>query len=419
MNETIITSNITSNITSKKAIFQSSLLVLGNVLGVGVLALPISAGLGGFFPALIGIFTIWLMMLFSAFLITYRIDGSKKNFDLPSFYQAELGNSGKWIAIICNLIILYGVLVAYLSGMATMLANLFPSLANHQHLIIVLYGLILMGLILFGLGALHKGMSFVMIILWTCFIIMLVTSAEKFHPKLLTFTDWKYLPICLPIAVSAFHFHNIIPTVCSSLKFDKPATYKAIFIGVFLGLIINLLWIIVVLGSLPENHAGTHSIIYAQIHNLTANVPLSQVLHNQFFTISALIFAVFAVTSSFMTNGAGLFGFIKDLCFNYAKTDNKLLVGTLSFLPPMVVTLIYPNLFLKALAIVGGVGETILFAILPGLIMVKISRSKTIQNHLTLKIIGYMMTFIGIGVMCFVLGQKFGFFTLNPPPLQM
>ncbi|MCP3943267.1 MAG: tryptophan/tyrosine permease [Desulfobacteraceae bacterium] len=405
-------------IPSKMAIFLASLLVLGNVLGVGVLALPISAGLGGFFPALIGIFAMWLLMLFSAFLIAYRIDGSKKNFDLPSFYQAELGNSGKWIAIICNLIILYGVLVAYLSGMATMLANLFPSLVNYLHLIIIIYCSILVALIVFGLKVLHKGMSFVMIILWICFIIMLITSAEKFHPKLLTFTDWKYLPVCLPIAISTFHFHNIIPTVCSSLNFDKPATYKAIFIGVFLGLIINLLWVIVVLGSLPENHAGTHSIIYAQIHNLTANVPLSKVLHNQYFTISALIFAVFAVTSSFMTNGAGLLGFIKDLCFKYAKTDNKLLVGTLSFLPPLAVTLIYPNLFLKALAIVGGVGETILFAILPGLIMVKISHSKTTSNHLILKIIGYIMTFIGIGVMCFVLGQKFGFFILNPPLLQ-
>ncbi|MCP3942877.1 MAG: hypothetical protein GY710_15510 [Desulfobacteraceae bacterium] len=322
-------------IPSKMAIFLASLLVLGNVLGVGVLALPISAGLGGFFPALIGIFTMWLLILFSALLIAYRIDGSKKNFDLPSFYQAELGNSGQWIAIICNLVILYGVLVGYLSGMAIMLANLFPSLANYQHLIIIIYCSILVALIVFGLKVLHKGMSVIMIILWTCFIAMLITSAEKFHPKLLTFTDWKYLPVCLPIAVFAFSFHNIIPTVCSSLNFDKPATYKAIFIGAFLGLTINLLWILVVLGSLPENHAQTHSIIYAQIHNLTANVPLSQVLHNQYFTISALIFAVFAVTSSFITNGAGLFGFIKDLCFNYAKTDNKLLVGTLSFLPPL------------------------------------------------------------------------------------
>ena len=60
--------------TTNKNIFMSSLLVLGNVLGVGVLALPIASGLGGFVPAVIGIFVVWLIMLFSAWLIVYRME---------------------------------------------------------------------------------------------------------------------------------------------------------------------------------------------------------------------------------------------------------------------------------------------------------------------------------------------------------
>nr|WP_108649522.1 aromatic amino acid transport family protein [Dongshaea marina] len=315
-------------------IFTTSLLVFGNVLGVGVLALPITSGLGGFVPALLGIVGIWCVMLIAAWIIAARIDPKKKNFDLPSFYHQELGTAGKWIAIICNLIILYGVLVAYLSGISSMLTDLFSSLEGHTTLITFIYFCITTALIIFGLKALKSGMVFLIAAIWICFFLMVITGFSHFELSRLSFTDWKYIPIVLPIAVSAFHFHNIIPTVSKSLDHDQKATRKAIFLGVFMGLIINLIWVVIVLGTLPENGAGAQSIVYANWHGLTANVPMSQILNNDVFLYSGLLFGVLAVTSSFMTNGAGLFGFIQDLTTTYLKTENKLLVGALAFLPP-------------------------------------------------------------------------------------
>ncbi len=415
---------INKNTPKNSAIFISSLLVLGNVLGVGVLALPISAGLGGFIPALFGIVIVWCMMLFAAWLIAYRIDENKKNFDIPSFFKDELGTTAKWIAIACNLLILYGVLVAYLSGISTMMAALYSDLAHYRFIITIVYFCIVVSLIVFGLGIMRKGMSLIMIVLWICFFAMCFTGLGDWHSKLLTYTDWKYLPICLPIAVSAFHFHNIIPTVSKSLDYNKPATYKAIFIGVFLGLIINLAWVLVVLGTLKENHAGVTSVIYAQVHNLTANVPMTEILHNKTFEFSALIFALLSVTCSFMANGAGLFGFITDLCTDYLKTDNKLLISILAFAPPIIIALIYPEIFLVALSLVGGVGEDVLFALLPGVIIVKIAHS-FIKNKEKLAlskwmiIVGWIMIILSTFVLIFVLGQKFGLINMQPPNLKM
>jgi tyrosine-specific transport protein len=412
------------NSPAASTIFVSSLLVLGNVLGVGVLALPISAGLGGFIPALFGIVLVWCMMLFAAWLIAYRIDENKKNFDIPSFFKDELGTTAKWIAIACNLLILYGVLVAYLSGISTMMAALYADLANYQYLITIVYFCIVVSLIVFGLGAMRKGMSVIMIVLWICFFIMCFTGMTDWHSRLLTYTDWKYLPICLPIAVSAFHFHNIIPTVSKSLNYNKPATYKAIFIGVLLGLFINLGWVFVVLGSMHENNAGVTSVIYANIHNLTANVPMTEILHNTTFEFSALIFALLSVTCSFMANGAGLFGFITDLCTDYLKTDNKLLISILAFAPPLIIALVYPEIFLVALSLVGGVGEDILFALLPGVIIVKIAHS-LIKKHEYLilsrwmVIVGWIMVVLSTFILLYVLAQKFDIINMMPPALKM
>lgn len=256
-------------------------------------------------------------------------------------------------------------------------------------------------------------MVFLVAVTWICFILMIVTGVSHFTPQNLTFMDWKYVPIVLPIAVSAFHFHNIIPTVSKSLDHNQPATRMAIFLGVFMGLIINMIWVFIVLGTLPENNGGTHSIVYANWHSLTANVPMSEILQSNIFLYSGLAFGLLAVTSSFMTNGAGLFGFIKDLTTTYLKTDSKFIVGALAFLPPLIVAILYPRLFLAALSIVGGVGEDILFAILPAIILIKLASSQ----QLMYKLVGYAMLIIGIFVLLFVLGQKFGWIHLSPPPI--
>lgn len=395
----------------KLPIISVSFLVLGNCLGVGVLALPIKSGLSGFFPALIGIIVIWSIMLISAWVIAYKINLAKSDsFDIPSFFEAELGKIGKWLAVVCNLILLYGVLIAYLSGISSMVETLFD-IPLPQSVIVFLYFIITTSLIMFGMDALRKGNCFIIAGIWISFIVLIVTGISHFDSKLLTYSDWNLLPLGLPVAVSAFHFHNIIPTVSRALKHDVSATRKAIFIGVFLGLIINLIWVLVVLGTMIEGDgASKDSIINAFWYNLPATVPMSELLHSKVFTIAGMVFALLSVTASYMANGTGLFGFMRDLTITHLKSDNKFLVGVLSFLPPLVITLIYPRIFLSALDIVGGVGESILFIILPAFILVKLSKTKS----KTLTIIGYTMIVIGFCILFFVISQKMGISNLAP-----
>lgn len=399
------------------AVIMSSFLVLGNVLGVGVLALPISSGLGGLVPSLVGICGMWLIMLFAAWIIVFRIDPSKKTFDLPSFYQRELGSVvAKWLAIVCNLIILYGVIVAYLSGISTMFEKIFPILGQYPNLTTIVYFLLAVSLVVFGLGILERGMSFLIAGVWISFFIMIGTALSGFHSDYLTFSDWSYVPICLPIAVSAFHFHNIIPTVSRSLHHHRIATCKAIFLGVFLGLIINLIWVVVVLGVLPETGPGVLNIHYANAHGEAANVPISQLLHNPWFTYSGLIFSLIAITCSFAANGAGLYGFIRDLIYTMTKKDSKILTSLIAFVPPLAVALIYPEIFIKALGVVGGVGEDILFVILPGFVLVKLAQFFT-KNKAWIQIfrvVGSIMIVVGLFILVFVIGQDLGIWQLAP-----
>lgn len=390
---------------NNKSIFMSSLLVFGNILGVGVLALPIAAGLGGFVPAILGVIGVWLVMLFSAWLIVHRID-SNQHHDVPSFYKRELGGTAKWLAILCNLIILYGVLVAYITGISTMLASLFPVIASYKYVIMVVYFCIGISLVAFGVKILKKSISFVISMICISFFIMIAASFKQFHTGYLSYSSWKYLPVCLPLAVSAFHFHNIIPTVSKSLSFDKKATCKAILLGVCMGLLINLIWVTVVLAVIPEAGSGVDTIVFANGHGVTANVPLSHLLQTKVFTIFSLIFGFFAVTSSFMTNGAGLWGYIDDLLFTYCKKNSPVLVAAISFFPVILIAIVYPSIFIKALSIVGGLGEDILFGILPAIVIFKISKNHPKYRKL-LNVIATYMLVLSVFVLGWVLKQYF------------
>jgi tyrosine-specific transport protein len=198
------------------------------------------------------------------------------------------------------------------------------------------------------------------------------------------------------------------------MKHDQKAIRKAIFLGVFMGLIINLIWVVVVLGSLPEAGAGKDTIINANTMNWPANIPMSDLLHSSLFKIAGVSFAFLAVTASYVANGTGLFGFIKDLTHSYLGISNRIVVGALAFLPPLAVTLIYPDIFLKALTFVGGVGETILFVILPGYILIRLTWKKSKG----LAAFGVFIFLIGLFITLFVLAQQFGFIDLKPKALQ-
>jgi tyrosine-specific transport protein len=364
-----------TDITTNKnlPVWSMSLLVTGNVLGVGVLALPIKTGMSGFYPTVLAVIAIWAMMCFTALIIAKRIrpgaDGLT-HFDIPSFFQVELGNAFKWIAIVANLIILYGVITAYLSMVAIMISKLIPTGLSVKEILIIYFVLMFLVMTL-GRKIVHKGNMVIMLGIWVSFAFLLFYCFKIFNPSNLSYQDWVAVPLGLPVIVSAFHFHNIVPTVCRQLQFDYQSIRKAIVRGTFIGLIINLLWVLVVLGGLHVIGHGPATIAIACAHGEPANVPLAVDLHSHLFVVFSLIFAMLAVTASYMANGTGLMNFIKDLTTSYLKKKHRLLIAVLSFAPPLIITMINPNIFLKALNIVGGVGEVILFAIFPAFVLLR------------------------------------------------
>ena len=176
------------------------------------------------------------------------------------------------------------------------------------------------------------------------------------------------MPGALPIMVTAFHFHNIIPTICRSLDSDPTAVRKAIVYGSLTGLVMNFLWVFTVLGDLPVAASGDASILFAYEHGQPATIPLSKLIGLSYFTRIGLLFALLAITTSYLANGTALMSFFSDMLRDRDGETPLLAAVLLTFIPPLAVSAAYPALFLKALDVVGGVGISLLFGVLPGLL---------------------------------------------------
>ena len=81
---------------ARQPIFTMSLLVTGNLLGAGILALPINLGPAGMIPAAVGVTLIWALMLASSLVLADQKELTRgETGGLPSFFGAKLGPVAK------------------------------------------------------------------------------------------------------------------------------------------------------------------------------------------------------------------------------------------------------------------------------------------------------------------------------------
>ena len=348
-------------------VFSIALLVSGNLIGAGILGIPISAGLDGFIPSIIAMVVYCGAMFFTAYIIGDEVCATKdETFNYPSLYQKYLKQIGKWIAIVTNMLILYGLLVAYITGGSQIVASLFHDAIPIIYIQIVFF-LIVTFFTLAGVEFVRKYNVILMILLWSAFVYLVVMGQFNLKPSRLLYTDWCFLPAALPIILTSFHFHNIIPTISRRMDWNLKNILIAMIIGMIIGFTMNALWLETGVGMLPVS-SGQNSIAHCYVNGLPITVQIFAIIKSKLFIAASLVFALLAIITSYFANGLGLLDFSLDLVYSATKKKSRILTGIITFVPPFLIATLYPAIFLKAINVVGGVGIVILFGILPCII---------------------------------------------------
>lgn len=333
-----------------------------------MLALPILAGLSGFFPSLFLFFISWIFMTFTALLLVEVNGWFKGQINIVSMAEKAIGPVGKVGSWILYLFLFYSLLVAYISGTGSIFSEFLTEVLGQKisnaH-ISIFFTLLLGSVVYFGTRPVDVFNRFLMAGLVICYFGMILSGIEWVHPDYLLHVNWKYTLLPLPVLITSFGFHNMIPSLTAYLKGDLKLMRITILGGSFFVLIIYLIWDYLVVGIVPFQ--GEEGLLDTYHKGQEAAHALNIRLVNSSLGLFAQGFAFFAVVTSFIAQSLGLMHFIADGLKVKPTRKHCTWLILLTLLPPLLFALIYPTIFYQALGFAGGICAILLFGLLPAL----------------------------------------------------
>ena len=206
-----------------------------------------------------------------------------------------------------------------------------------------------------------------MIGLVASFIAFIVVGIGHVKTSRLLHIDFEQSLLGLPVILTAFSYHGTIPTLYEYLERNTKQMRFAIIFGTSLPFITYVIWEYLILGIIPLT--GKYSLEAALHAGQTAVSPLGNLLPNSPIYMIGQFFSAFALTTSFIGVTLGLLDFLAD-GFKVEKTHiNRFWLSLAIFIPPIVISLTNPGIFLTALGYAGSIGCALLLGLMPALMV--------------------------------------------------
>ena len=331
------------------------LLVSGTTIGAAMLAVPVATAFMGFGPSLLLLVVCWFFLLCSAFFFVDVNCAYKDETNIITMASRTLGWFGKVLGWLFYMLLLYALMAAYISASGTLFSSSISAVTGWEmpHWL----GPFCLPLI-FG-GFVYSGTKGVDLInrifmaglLFSYLMLILFVPSHVSFEKL-SHVDFKMGAIAIPVLITSFGYHIIIPTLGTYLNHDKKQLKKCIFVGSLITLIIYATWQFLVLGIVPLE--GDISMSTAWMRGESAAVPLAKTLNQRWVGLGAHFFSFFAIITSFLGVSLSLADFLID-GFKIKKTwEGKLGAILLTFIPPLLFVFTYERGFLLALEYAGA-----------------------------------------------------------------
>lgn len=402
-----------SSLKKLNAFIGSILIITGTCIGAGMLAIPLITAACGFSIAIVLLILVWLLMSATAFLILEVNLNYKTGTNMQSMAKHTLGKTGRLINWVSYLLLLYALTAAYISGGSDILDHSLEHVGIYipTFLSSLLFLLVLGGFVYAGTAAVDNLNKFLISIKFLAFFGLcgFIFFAIKTKNLLIDSPDLNYIWISFPILITAFGFHTVIPSIRSYLepkssknkevsKSFKKQLYIVIAIGAFIPLLIYVLWEIIALGVIPLFGQYSFASIAHSGNNVNGLIKMfHDQLHAPMVTTMTSIFTSVAVTTSFLGVTLGLYHFNQDTYKLKTKVHHhRILAFVITFLPPWLFAIFYPNGFLMALGF-AGIFVAILLISLPAVMVWKIRSEKGKNNKLS-KFYLSIIFLIGIGI---------------------
>lgn len=347
-------------------VLGGTLLITGTTIGVGMLALPVSTGEGGFLPAIAIYIACWLFMLCTGLLLLEVCTWMPKDSNLITMAQKLLGPVGKDICWLVYLFLFVTVMIAHVVGGGAVLSEITGGVLPNW-LSLILYVLIFSPVVYLGTRWVDRLNICFMLGVAISYFLFIGVSYDHVNLSLLSRSNWGKAWLALPVLFTAFTFQVIIPTLMTYMNRDVKKVRLSIILGTTIPLVVYLIWELLILGIIPAD--GPHGLIEAARKGQNAVMPLKELVGSPLLFTIGKAFAFFTMTASYIALSLAYLDFLADGLKVAKKGLKKVMLCLLVFVPPTLVALTYPHIFLTALSYAGGFSCAILFGLYPPLMV--------------------------------------------------
>ncbi|WP_281630496.1 aromatic amino acid transport family protein [Vibrio sp. St2] len=356
---------------TKSKVLGSTLIIAGTTIGAGMLALPLASAGIGFTTSLIIMVALWALMAYTALLMVELHQHADASATLHTLAKQFLGKKGKWVASFSMLFLFYSLCAAYIAGGGAQFGeriSQFTGVEISGMTSTVIFTIVVAAVVTIGTGTVDK----VNRVLFTIKLIAMAMVLTFLAPNV-TESYLLSMPVeqglvvaAIPVIFTSFGFHGSIPAIVNYLDGNTPSLRKAIIVGSSIPLMIYVFWQIVTLGVVSQDALVDNQGLSGLISTLSTKV------HQSGLGQTIGVFADLALLTSFLGVSLGLFEFLGD-SFNKKKAaSSRIVVGAITFVPPMGFALFYPQGFIMALGY-AAIALAILAIFLP-IMMVKKAR---------------------------------------------
>ncbi|HAS6348534.1 TPA: amino acid permease [Vibrio vulnificus] len=384
---------------SRSKIFGSTLIIAGTTIGAGMLALPLASAGIGFSTSVMIMVGFWALMSYTALLMVELHQEADSNATLHTLAKQILGEKGKWIASFAMLFLFYALCAAYIAGGGAQFSERVAQSLNielNAPLGTIVFTLIVAAVVTVGTAMVDKvnrvlfGLK---IAAMTAVLFFLAPNVTESY--LLSMPMQQGLIVAaLPVIFTSFGFHGSIPAIVNYLDGDTNALRKAIVVGSSIPLVIYIFWQLVTLGVIHQQTLVENAGLSALIGQLAAKVQQSH--------LSQLVgvFADLALLTSFLGVSLGLFEFLGDVIKKQGKTQNRIVPALVTFTPPLMFALYYPQGFIMALGY-AAIALAILAIFLPIVMVRKVRKKSDKMNRY--QVVGGQATLMLTGIVGIVI----------------
>jgi len=370
------------------------LLVSGTSIGAGMLALPVISSFAGFLPSFALLAICWLFLFTTSLLLLDVNLACPGEVNLISMAGRTLGVGGKALCWVTYLLLLYSLTAAYIAGSSPLFLQALewatgwaaPTWLGPFPLLI-LFGLF----VYLGTQAVDWVNRLLMIGLILSYALLVAFLPPHIQFPLLQHTDLNAIWVAVPVVITSYGFHIIIPTLTTYLNHDAKKLRLTLLIGSLIPFLVYALWEFLILGVVPLE--GEHGLVDAWLNGKTGAASLSYILQNHWIGAAASIFSFFAIITSFLGVSLSLSDFLTDGLHMKRFSLGRELACLLTFGPPLLFVLTYQRGFIVALQF-AGIFVAILLCILPAIMAWKLPSYRSLLKRSLLSVVILLSLFV-------------------------